>query len=490
MSTSAVYAALQPAEVWRHFGELNGIPRPSRQEAAARGYVLQVAREYGADASQDAYGNVVVRVPASPGRELDPVVAIQAHLDMVCEKRPGVAHDFTTDPIRPRIEGDRVYASGTTLGADNGLGAAMALATLTSPGLDHGPLELVFTVEEEIGLNGANELDPTLVQARLMINLDSEDPEELTVGCAGGSGVVFRLPLNLEPAPAGLLGVRLEVSGLKGGHSGVQIHEPLANAIKLLVEALDELVERGVPFRVASITGGNAHNAIPRDASALLAVPADQVGVVEASVAELSAHLRTEWQTDEPGLQLSVAEVSSPERVLPVAEADALIALLRELPHGVRQMSEVFPGKVETSANLATVRMDDTSMTVAASTRSFLVSELGRLQHQLQEIGERAGAVLESRPAYPAWEPNANSELLRITERVYEAVFGHPAQVQVIHAGLECGVIAAKLPGMDAISFGPLIRGAHTPEEYVDIPSVEAIWRLLAALLAALKRPA
>lgn len=491
MTTLAVYAELQPAEIWRHFGELNRIPRPSRQEAAVRAYVQEIAREYGAGASQDAYGNVVVRVPASPGRELDPVVAIQAHLDMVCEKRPGVAHDFTTDPIQPRLVGVRVYASGTTLGADNGIGAAMALATLTSPGLNHGPLELVFTVEEEIGLNGANELGPTLVQARLMINLDSEDPEELTVGCAGGSGVVFRLPLNLEPAPAGLLGVRLEVSGLKGGHSGVQIHEPLANAIKLLVAALEELVdERGVPFRVASITGGNAHNAIPRDASALLAVPADRLGDVEASMAELSAHLRTEWQTDEPGLQLSVAKVSAPERVLPVAEADALIALLREVPHGVRQMSEAFPGKVETSANLATVRMDDTSITVAASTRSFLVSELERLQHQLQEIGARAGAVVEPRPTYPAWEPNPNSELLRVAEQVYGEVFGHPAQVQVIHAGLECGVIAAKLPGMEAISFGPLIRGAHTPEEYVDIPSVEAIWRLLAALLAALKAPA
>lgn len=486
MAANPVYANLEPAEVWRHFGALNAIPRPSRQEAAAKAYVHEVARQAGAEAVDDAFGNVVVRVPASPGRAGNPIVAIQAHLDMVCEKRPGVEHDFATDPIRPRLEGERIYASGTTLGADNGIGAAMALATLTSVGLEHGPLELLFTVEEEIGLNGANALDPALIHSRLMINLDSEDPEELTVGCAGGSGAVFHMPITPDPSPEDWQGLRIEVSGLSGGHSGVQIHEPLANAIKLLVTALDKLSDVGVPYRIVSITGGNAHNAIPRDASASLVLPPDRAAEVTALIAQLDARLKAEWSQAEPGLLVAVAPFAHMDTALSLEEGKALLGLLRDLPHGVLRLSEVFPGKVETSANLATVRTEAAAVVVATSTRSFVVAELDRLQRELREIGDRAGAVPEPRPTYPAWEPNRDSELLRVAERVYHEVFRLPAQVHVIHAGLECGVIAAKLPGMEAISFGPLIRGAHTPEEYVDIPSVGAIWRLLTALLAAL----
>jgi dipeptidase D len=488
MTIPTAYAELQPAAVWHHFGALNAIPRPSRQEAAAREYVRTVARAAGAHVSEDTYGNVVVRVPASSGRESDPPVAIQAHLDMVCEKRPGVAHDFATDPIRPRREGDRIYASGTTLGADNGVGAALALATLTTPGLAHGPLELIFTVEEEIGLNGANALDAGLVHACSLINLDSEDPEELTVGCAGGSGAVFHLPLRFEPSAEGRVGLRLEVSGLQGGHSGVQIHERLANAIKLLTAALEALRQAQVPFRIASLTGGNAHNAIPRDASALLAVPNDDLQSAQEAIAQASEAAAIEWRADEPGLTLTAEVVPAPEQVLTEAAGKALVTLLQELPHGVLRMSEVFPGKVETSANLATVRMDRETATVATSTRSFVAAELERLQRELVAGGERVGARLEPRPTYPAWEPNRASRLLEVSERVYAEVVGHAPEVQVIHAGLECGIIAAKLPGMEAISFGPLIRGAHTPEEFVDIPSVEAIWRLLVALLAAWKR--
>jgi len=486
MSITSIYARLQPSEVWRHFAALNGIPRPSRHEAAARAYICAVAQQCGAIADEDAFGNLVVRVPASPHRETAPVVAIQAHLDMVCEKRPDVEHDFVTDPIRARIEGERVYASGTTLGADNGIGAALALATLTSSGLEHGPLELIFTVEEEIGLNGANALDPTLIRARQMINLDSEDPEELTVGCAGGSGAVFRIPITREQAPTGWQVLRVGVSGLNGGHSGVQIHEPLANAIKLLVTALDVLQEAGIPYRIGTLAGGNAHNAIPRDAAATIAIPAERRSEAESLISRLDARLKAEWLEAEPGLQVTASPLPAAESVLPAEMGAVVMDLLRALPHGVLRLSEVFPGKVETSANLATVRTEEAALVVAASTRSFVVAELDRLQRELQEIGSRAGAELVPRPVYPAWEPNRDSELLRVAERVYREVAGHPAQVQVIHAGLECGIIAAKLPGMEAVSFGPLIRGAHTPEEYVDIPSVEATWLLLTALLAAL----
>ena len=486
MSEQPVYAGLEPAEVWRHFGALNAIPRPSRREQQAIDYVLQIAAAAGAAAEVDPRGNAIVRVPATPGREGHPTVAIQAHLDMVCEKRPEVEHDFETDPILPRRDGDRIYASGTTLGADNGIGAAMALAALTDPTVEHGPLELLFTVEEEIGLNGAAALRPEDVSARLLINLDSEDPKEITVGCAGGGGVVFTLPVTREPAPEGWEGRQLTVAGLKGGHSGVQIHERLANAIKLLVDALHTATERHLPFRLSAVSGGNAHNAIPRDASALLAAPSDQLTALSEAVDDTLSHLRDEWHDDEPDLEIRLLALPAADPVLTQAQHDALFSLLLELPHGVREMSSDFPGKVETSTNLAMLRTEADAITIATSSRSFVNEELDRLQEAIRARGEAAGATADLREGYGPWEPDPHSRLAKVAEQVYAEVFGHSAEVQVIHAGLECGVIVSHLPGMEAVSFGPLIRGAHTPEEHVYISTVESSWKLLAALLRAL----
>ena len=483
MSDLNPYAGLQPEEVWKHFLALNRIPRPSGQEAAACAYVREVAAAAGAAAESDAAGNVVVRVPATPGREQAPLVAVQSHLDMVCEKRPDVAHDFAVDPIRPRVEGDRVYATGTTLGADNGIGAAMALALLTTPGLEHGPLELVFTVEEETGLTGAMGLEPGFVHARKLINLDSEDPREITIGCAGGSGFTLRFPVSREPAPEGWDARELTIEGLRGGHSGVQIHEPLANAIKLLVEILRRVDDAGIPFRLATVTGGNAHNAIPRDACAVLALPDQQVDAFAAVMDQAQADLRQRWLADEPGLKISVLPLPAVEPVSTAEQTTALLKLLEELPHGVLRMSETFAGKVETSSNLAMARTEADHVSIATSSRSFVAEALEQVQEQIRATAERAGAEAELREGYPAWQPDPHSSLLRVTEQAFREVNGHPAEVQVIHAGLECGVIAANLPGMEAVSFGPLIRGAHTPEEYVSIPSVETSWRLLLAVL-------
>lgn len=490
MSEIDVYAGLEPRELWRHFGALNRIPRPSGKEAAAREYVRRVAEQHGASWQIDGRGNIVVRADASPGREGAPSVAVQAHLDMVCERRPEVEHDFERDPIRPRVEGDRVFASGTTLGADNGIGAAAGLALLTTPGLERGPLELVFTVEEETGLHGAAALDPLVVRSRLLVNLDSEDPRVLTVGCAGGAGAVLRLSAETEAAPLGWGGRELRVSGLKGGHSGVQIHEPLANAIKLLTRALLAAGEADLPFRISTLRGGNAHNAIPRDASATLALPEDAVAALEDRVGEVRVELLAQWQADEPGLALELLPAAPPAEVLGLRAQDRLLTLLDRLPHGVLQMSRAFPGKVETSSNLAQVGLAEGTLIVSTSSRSFADEELRRTQERIGRLGAEAGAEVETREGYGGWEPNPDSQLLRTSVEVYRQTFGTEPEVEVIHAGLECGIIVSRCEGMDAISFGPRIMGAHTPEEHVYISTVDSTWRLLVALLRALASPA
>lgn len=483
---SSAYDGLTPAELWRHFAELNNIPRPSGKEEASRRYVQQVVDAAGATSKTDERGNLVVSVPARGAAANTPVVAIQAHLDMVCEKRPDVKHDFTTDPIRPYRDGDAIYASGTTLGADNGIGAAAGLAVLTDPDLVHGPVELIFTVEEETGLHGAMALDPSLVTARLLINLDSEDPKELTVGCAGGAGSTIKLPITSEPVPDGWAGRQVTVAGLKGGHSGVQIHEPLANAIKLLGLTLTHLYTDEIPFRLATCNGGNAHNAIPRDAAAWLATPPDAVAALDKAVAEMAEQFRTGWETDEPGLALTTQEAQTPSQVITDQECRRLLFLLDTLPHGVLAMSEYFPGKVETSANLARVDTHSSHIEIMSSYRSFKEESLQTVQSQIQAVGAEANAEIEARDGYPGWEPDPQSALLQRAKEVYQQMYGVEPDVQVVHAGLECGVIVSKIPGMEAISFGPRINGAHTPEEHIYISTVETTWKLLAALLKSL----
>ncbi|HEX8237156.1 MAG TPA: beta-Ala-His dipeptidase [Abditibacteriaceae bacterium] len=487
MVENPVYAGLEPREMWRHFAALNSIPRPSSQENAVRGYVKQVAEAAGATWQEDGAGNIVVRVMAtSPVEASTPSVAVQAHLDMVCEKRPNVNFNFETDAIVPRREGDRIYASGTTLGADNGIGAAMALALLTTPDLQHGPLELLFTVEEETGLYGAMKLDPSLLQSRLLINLDSEDPKEITIGCAGGATTILRVPVAAEVAPAEWNAHDVVVSGLKGGHSGVQIHEPLANAIKLLTRVLNDLRSAGVDFRVVAIHGGSAHNAIPRDARASILVPPQTVDQIKTIVAQSLSSLQQQWHNNEPGLNIEVRPGATPDMVMTQDSGNTLLQLLDALPHGVLAWSEKFVDKVETSSNLAHVHSAPDSVEISTSSRSFIAANLQRTQEQICVLGQQAGAGIDARDAYPGWEPKADSRLLKVAQRAYEHTYGHAPQVEVVHAGLECGAIVDKLPGMEAVSFGPEIGGAHTPEEYVGVSSVEPTWQLLTGLLQSL----
>lgn len=487
-----VYAGLQPRELWRHFAALNAIPRPSGREAAAQDYVRRTATAAGARWAADTVGNTVVYLASSPGRERAPATVIQAHLDMVCEKRPEVLHDFTRDPIRPRVVDGWVYATGTTLGADNGIGAACALALLTEPGLAHGPLELLFTVEEETGLRGATDLEPGLIAARRMINLDSEDPRELTIGCAGGAGAAIEVDLEAECPPEGWVGREIRIAGLKGGHSGVQIHEPLANAIKLLTGALRTLREKGVEYRLCRLTGGNARNAIPRDASAIVVLPADSVEPLRQGLSEYRKLLLEEWSAHEPNLRLEEEAAPAGLAATP-GTTERITGMLEKLPHGVLAMSDRFPGKVETSANLAVVRTEPAApagskLVIISSVRGFAQPKLGKLLAQVTSLAQEAGTRAILHEGYPGWEPNPHSRLLLTAESVYNELFGRAAEVQVIHAGLECGIIAAKAPGMEAISFGPRIEGAHTPEERVHISSVGDTWKLLLQLLDALSR--
>jgi dipeptidase D len=476
-----IYDGLEPAALWRHFAALNAIPRPSGHEAGARDYVRRVAEAAGAEWLTDAKGNAVVRVAASDGRT-GPTIAVQTHLDMVCEAASGVEHDCEHDPIVARRRGDRVEATDTTLGADNGIGVAAALALLSDDVAVHGPLELLFTVEEEAGLHGAIDLDSSMVSANALVNLDSEDQRALTIGCAGAADVRLTLAVEREPTPPGWRGAELRVSGLRGGHSGMRIQEPHANSIKLAATAARAL-ERGGHARVASLEGGGAHNAIPREALVGLALAPDtSVHTAEALVAALYR----EWVACEPGLLIDLVDTATPAEVFSRPDSDTLLSLLGALPHGVVAMSDRYADTVATSANLAIIRTTGAGVEILTSVRSLSATELAELQDDIAAAGVAVGARAELSAGYPGWEPREHSPLVAATTAAYRAVYGRDPVIQVLHGGLECGVIVAKKPMLEAISFGPLIEGAHTPEEHVFAPSVASTYAVLTALLQSL----
>jgi dipeptidase D len=473
---------LEPRALWSHFDSILATPRPSKREAAMRDRVLAIARERGRAARVDGYGNVVVELPAKPGREGAPTVVLQSHLDMVCEKNSGVAFDFDADAIVPRREGDWLYATGTTLGSDNGIGVAAMLAVLTGDGLEHGPLELLFTVEEEIGLNGAAALDPALVGGRILINLDTEEERALYVGCAGGAGSEIRLPLDAMFGAEGRVALRVAVGGLKGGHSGVDIHLQRGNANRVLARALWALLPE-FAYEVFSFSGGNLTNAIPREAEAAVRVARDDRAAFERALAVELGAARDELASVDPGLVWTVEETSAPAEVWSDATASRALALLAALPHGVLRRSDDIPGLVETSTNLARVRTDGATLRIAISNRSSVASALAAAQRQSAAFAEIAGAELAVEKGYPGWQPNLDSPVLAVVRHVHERELGSAPAIQAIHAGLECGVLGEKLPGCDMVSFGPQIEFPHSPDERVLIPSVERFWRLLTATL-------
>jgi dipeptidase D len=477
-------AALEPASLWGHFDEITRIPRPSGREEKIAAWVREIADRHGFEVETDARGNLFVSVPASPGREGAPTVMLQSHLDMVGEKNRGLEHDFDADPLRTRIEGEWVGAEGTTLGADNGIGVAAALAAATDPSVEHGPLQLVFTLDEETGLTGAAELDGSLMRGDTLLNLDSEMDGIIYVGCAGGGDSHIELDLESTAAPAGSTALEVEVRGLRGGHSGMEIHENRGNALKLLARLLLGAHEAGLAVELERIGGGGKHNAIPREASAIVHVSSGDVDALKRRAADVLEGARTELRGVDDGVTIEVRPADGTGRVLVAGDRDRLLRLIAALPHGVLAMSRTIPGLVETSSNLAAVTHDDAgTYRIVTSTRSSVMPSLLAVQQSIRAAAELSGARVETHDAYPGWQPDLDSAALKVVREVYGEIWGAEPEVTAIHAGLECGLLGEKKPGLDMVSFGPQIEGAHSPDERVNVPSVERFWRALGMTL-------
>ena len=438
----------------------------------------------------DSYGNIVIEIPASAGCEAAPAIVLQAHLDMVCERLPEVKFDFEREPITVRVEGDWVLASGTTLGADNGIGVAAALAIADDPTAVHGPLEILLTVEEELGLRGALQLDGTIVHGRILLNLDSED-RSFYIGCAGAADNVG--VFNLQPrvaVPSGCMG-QVIVSGLRGGHSGLEIINNPANALKLLAMVLKALRDTDEDLRIFDLVGGTNRNAVPRDAHATLWVHEDREIAVAERVGAEEAALRNAFGDQESSLRIEWRRrpAQPDDGAWSRDDADRIIDALLACPHGTLALSRSLENLVETSNNLACIRTCRQEVTVSTLARSSSNPSLAMISEQIAAVFRLAGATARVVSAYPGWQPNVDSPLLGRASAVYQRLFGTRPEIRAIHGGLECGVIGGRVGGLDAISFGPTIEGAHTPKERVHIGSVAAFYRLLSGILAEYARP-
>jgi dipeptidase D len=474
-------AQLEPKELWKHFAELAAIPRASTKEAKAREYVLSVAASAGLKAEHDNAGNTVIRKPARRGREGAPMALLQGHLDMVCEKNEGTPHNFDTDPIKVKRDGDWLTADGTTLGADNGVGVAAALAVMESTDIAHGPLEFVFTIDEETGLTGAAEFPPGMLHSKYFLNLDNEEKDTICIGCAGGVKTTARRKVTLRPTK-GDSGWRIKVFGLKGGHSGVDIHQGRGNALRILGGLLQNLMNI-LPLEIANLTGGSAQNAIPREASAIVALDSASVEKLKAAVSKLESEHKADLGGFDSELQISVDKVERPAKAIDDADARKAVDLLATLHHGVLAMSPDVPGLVQNSTNLAIVATKGDEIEIVTSQRSAIASSKDAAARMVATAFRLAGFEVEHSGGYPGWKPEPNSEIVRKLQQVHEKVFGHPANLIAMHAGLECGVIGEKYPGMQMASFGPTIVGPHSPNERVEISSVEGFWKYLKAVL-------
>lgn len=474
---------LKPELLWRYFAEIARIPRPSRHEERIARYVLDTAQRLGLRATQDGCGNIVVRKPASPGRERVAGICLQAHLDMVCEKNAAKSHDFLKDPIELVRKGAVLMANGTTLGADNGVGVATNLAIMADRTLVHGPLELLFTIDEETGLTGAKNLDPALVESRTLLNLDSEEEGVLFVGCAGARDTAGRWELAHATAPAHFKAIHLSLTGLRGGHSGLDIDKGRGNAIKLLNRAVLRL--SGIEGLLSAIDGGNMRNAIPRECGALLFIPGEGLGRAEALVHELDETFREEFAFVEPDLVLSMTKQGETgnRKVLAPALQQGLCRVISALPHGVLNMSAAIPGLVETSTNVASVTTTEDAIVLVTSQRGSVASRLTEAVESVEAVFELGGASVETGAGYPGWRPNLDSPILKVAKECYRALYGKDAEVKAIHAGLECGIIGERIPGMDMVSFGPELEGVHSPDERIYIDTVARFWDFLLAIL-------
>jgi len=486
---------LQPRAVWAHFATLCAIPRLSYREAELIEHLIGWAQSRGIVAVVDGAGNLILKKPASPGCEDKPGVILQGHLDMVCQANAGTQHDFTRDAIDAQVRDGWVVAEHTTLGADNGIGVALALAALEDPGLIHPPLEVLLTVNEECGMDGARGLAPGTLRGKTLINIDTEEWGHFYLGCAGGVDVEVRHECAQQALPAGYVNMRMEVSGLRGGHSGIDIHLGRGNAIKLLAEALRDLSAH-TDIRLIEMNGGTARNAIPREAMAVFAVPQADAAQLESLVTQKHQAWRQRFAEADANVALaihvhdvSVGRASARQiRLKPDLQGaqHRLFDFLNAVPNGVARASDAFPGVTDTSSNLGVLALGQGAFKATFKVRSLHDARADALADELVAHAAAHGLQACKDGAYPGWTPNPSSDLLALCQRVYTAQFGRPASLQVIHAGLECGLLAASHPHLDMISFGPDIRGAHAPGERVEIASVARCWTLLKAVLQAL----
>lgn len=480
MSRKAI-EGLKPKLLWDHFYELSQIPRPSKREEKAVEFVREFARRNNFKFDEDKVGNIVIHVPASKGKEKSPTIVLQGHVDMVCEMNKGTKHDFDIDPIKLLNTGEWITADGTTLGADNGIGVAAAMAVALDKNVVHGPLELLCTIDEETGMTGVNELQPKFISGKTLINMDSEEDGAFYVGCSGGVDTGAEITLEYTRAKKGTVPFELLVTGLKGGHSGLDIHLQRANAIKLLAQLLNRIE---VPYQIAKISGGSLRNAIPREAEVIILIKPEDVNKLKKNVKEFVTDSLNEFKTADGALTVKTKKIN--EKISNVIKNELLqkiINILLALPHGIISMSPDIPELVETSSNLATLKMETKKIVIGTSQRSSVESAKVNTSNMVQAIFKLAGATIKLGDGYPGWQPNMDSNLLKVSQKVFKKLFKSDPEIKAIHAGLETGLLGSKYPGIDMISFGPTIQGAHSPDEKVNIKDVEKFYKLLTGIL-------
>ncbi|KKO45387.1 aminoacyl-histidine dipeptidase [Arsukibacterium ikkense] len=478
----AALGALYPQPLWQWFAQICAIPHPSKHEQALSQHIQAWARGLGLNVLEDKVGNLIIKKPATAGMENRKAVVIQAHLDMVPQKNADKVHDFTKDPIDAYIDGDWVTANGTTLGADNGIGMASALAILGSSEIKHGPLEVLLTIDEEAGMTGAFGLQPGILQAEILINTDSEQEGEIYMGCAGGVDAEFSVPLNWQTVPANSAAVTLSLSGLKGGHSGVNIHLGRGNANKLLARFL-VTEARELQLQLSDLSGGSLRNAIPREATVTLCLPAAKLDLLQQKLQRFEQLVQQELAVVEPAIKLSMSDAAMPTQVMADASQQALLNLLHACPNGVMRMSDDVPGVTETSLNMGVISTEGDKVQVLCLIRSLIDSGREHVETMLASLAELAGAEVSFSGAYPGWKPEPDSPVMKIVNDTYQDIYQKQPVIMVIHAGLECGLFKKPYPEMDMVSIGPTIRYPHGPDEMVNIETVGQYWQLLLAVL-------
>ncbi|MDB2462919.1 aminoacyl-histidine dipeptidase [Algibacter sp.] len=473
---------LQPQALWNKFADLNAVPRPSKKEERVIAFMKDFGKNLGLETIEDEVGNVIIKKPATSGLEDRVTVVMQSHLDMVHQKNGDTVFDFDTQGIEMIIEGDWVKAKGTTLGADNGLGVATIMAVLESTDIPHPAIEALFTIDEETGMTGAMGLKGGLLSGGILLNLDTEEDDEIGVGCAGGTDVTATRTYEEEETPEFKIGYKISVKGLQGGHSGMQIHEGLGNANKIMNRVLFDGFEN-FGLRISEIDGGSLRNAIPRESNALVVIDAIHEDAFLLEMALQSTTIKKELRTMEPDLEISISKIDTPAKIMDLGVQEGVTRALYAALNGVYRMSADIPGLVETSNNIARVIIKEGHIKIGCLTRSSVESSKIDLANTLRATFELTGCEVECAGDYPGWTPNMDSPILKVMEKLYEDLNGEKAHVAACHAGLECGILGQNYPEMDMISFGPTIKGAHSPDERAQISSVQKYWKFVLAIL-------